>query len=1016
MNIAEFSINKRTITYVMTVVMVGAGALAYQHLGRLEDPEFTIKDAQVITPYPGATAREVEQEVTDLIERAAQTLGQLKYVTSKSERGLSTVTVKIKDKYGKAKLPQVWDELRRKINDVQAQLPPGAGPSLVNDDFGDTYGVFLAVYGDGYSMAELEDVCKFLRRDLLQATDVKRIEFFGNIPEVVYVEIARETLVQLGISEAEIYEKLKGENVVSDAGRITVGPLRIAMQPTSEITSVERMGDILISKTSDRMIYLRDIATFSRGYKDPPDVLFRFNSRPAVGLGISTILGGNVVTMGQSLKQRMERLKHQIPYGVKIGVVSVQSDTVVESVNSFVINLLEAVLIVIVVLLFFMGLKSGLIIGAVLMVTILASFIVMGWMEVILQRISLGALIIALGMLVDNAIVVCEGMLIRIERGDDKLQAAREVVAQNQFPLLGATIIAVFAFGPIGLSQDNTGEYCRSLFQVLGISLTMSWVTAITLTPLLCVLFFKPKTGSAGQPDAAYQGRFFRLYRAFLRTCLRFRWVCLGVMLGLLALAIVGFGFVEQSFFPPSTRPQFMVDVWLPAATDIRETQRRAEPIERYLAALPHVTNVYTCIGGGSLRFILTYTPEKRDPAYAFFIVSVDDYRVIDDMVPQLQSALESMEPDGVIAVRKFLLGPNEGGRIQIRFSGRDESVLRSLASQTMDIMRADGGARTIRTDWREPVAEIRPELIDEAAQRTGITRPMVCQALKRANDGMAIGVYREGDKLLSIIARAPANERADVAALNDLQIWSPVAGKMIPLHQAVARFASSFEPWSLWRRHRLLTVTVHCDQRSGNASTLFARIKPKIDALPIPAAHFLEYGGEYEDSANAQAGLNASVPAFLLIMILITIFLFDSLRQPLIIWLAVPFAMVGVTFGLLLARQPFGFMALLGLLSLSGMLIKNAIVLIDEINQQRAGGSAPQRAVLDAAVSRIRPVCMAAATTVLGMLPLVTDAFFVAMAVAIMAGLTFATALTLLLVPTLYMILFRVPFDPSTT
>ncbi|NLF39942.1 efflux RND transporter permease subunit [bacterium] len=1014
MNIAEVAIRKRLITLVLTVVLAVGGIICYGKLGRLEDPEFTIKDALVITPYPGATAREVEEEVSDLIERAAQALGQLKRVKSKSDRGLSTVTVTMKDKYGKKVLPQVWDELRRKVGDVQAKLPPGAGPSLVNDDYGDVYGVFVTLYGDGYSMAELEEVGKFLRRDLLLAKDVKRIELFGVIPETVYVEISRERLAQMGISEAEIYDKLRALNLVTDAGRADVGTLRVPLQPTGEIKSVAQMGGILISRTPDRLVYLRDIATFSRGYKEPPDAMVRFNGKPAIALGISTAEGGNVVTMGEDLKQRLKRLMSQIPVGISMGIISMQSDTVVQSVNSFVINLIEAVVIVIVVLLFFMGMRSGLIIGAVLLVTILGSFIVMDWIDVILQRISLGALIIALGMLVDNAIVVCEGMLIRIERGDDKIEAAREVVTQNQWPLLGATVIAIFAFGPIGLSQDNTGEYCRSLFQVLGISLFMSWLTAITVTPLLCVMFFKPKARTGGEPVDAYSGGLFRVYRGFLRRCLSRRWITVGIMVGLLAVAFYGFGFVDQSFFPPSTRPQFMVDLWLPAGTDIRVTAQRSERIEEYLKGLEHVTDVCTIVGQGPLRFLLTVTPEKADSSYMHFIVSVDDYTQIDSLVARVQKDLEDNEPDAVVGAKTFLLGPNEGGRIQARFSGPDEAVLRELGEKAMRIMRADPGARTVRTDWRERVADIRPVMVEEAAQRTGITRPQVCDALKRAFDGITIGVYREKDKLLSIVARPPKDERVDVANINNLQIWSPTAAQMIPLRQAVGGFDSAFEPFSLWRRNRMPTITVHCDQRSGPASVVFNRIRQQIEALPLPPGHHFEWGGEYEDSMNAQAGLNASIPAFLVIMVLVTIVLFNSLRIPTIIWFTVPFALIGVTFGLLAAKQPFGFMALLGLLSLSGMLIKNAIVLLDEINTQRALGSPAFKAVLDAAVSRIRPVSMAAATTVLGMAPLLQDAFFVAMAVAIMAGLTFATGLTLLLVPSLYTIFFRVKYDPA--
>jgi multidrug efflux pump subunit AcrB len=1014
MNIAEFAIKKRTITLVMTVFLIFGGIQAYNSLGRLEDPEYTIKDALVTTPYPGATAEEVEEEVTDVIEQAAQAMGQLKRVTSKSMRGLSVVTCKMKDKYNKTKLPQVWDELRRKVGDVQGKLPPGAGPSVVNDDFGDVYGIFVAVYGEGYTMAELEEICKDLRRDLLLAQDVKRIALFGVVPETVYVEISRERLSQLGISEEEIYSKLREQNLVEDAGNASVGDKYIALQPTGEILDVEKMGDLLVSRTADRLVYLRDIATITRGYQDPPPTTMRFNGHPAVGVGISTAEGGNVVTMGQALKHRMDRLREHLPIGIRMGIISLQSEDVTKSVNSFVVNLVEAIVIVIIVLLFAMGLKSGLIIGFVLLVTILGSFIIMKAQGILLERISLGALIIALGMLVDNAIVICEGMLIRIEQGEDKMAAAKAVVSQQQVPLLGATFVAVFAFGPIGLSQDNTGEYCRSLFQVLSISLLMSWVTAITLTPLLCYMFFKPKPQVEGESGDAYSGAFYRIYRGFLCKCLRFRWVTIGVALALLASALYCFGYLDKSFFPPSTRPQFLVDLWLPVGTDIRETAARSEKIEKLIKSKEHVTDVASFISEGSLRFMLTYTPEKKDNGYMLFIVSVDDSRAIDDIAVELQEELEDSEPDAIVGVKKFMLGPNEGGRIQIRFSGPDQDVLYGLAEETIEIMRADPVSRAVRADWRERMPMVRPNMVEEAAQRTGITRPMVCETLKRAVDGLPIGVYRENDKLLSIIARPPKEERVDVENLQQLFIWSPTARQMIPLRQCVNYFGSAFEPWSIWRRHRNPTITVHCDQRTGSASTLLGRLMPQINALDIPSGHKLEYGGEYEDSGDAQRALAGTAPGFVILMVLITIWLFNSLRHPLIIWLTVPFALIGVTYGLLVAQQPFGFMALLGTLSLSGMLIKNSIVLIDEINVQVASGSPKLKAVIDAGVSRIRPVSMAAATTVLGMIPLLQDAFFIAMAVAIMAGLTFASFLTMLIVPTLYVTLFGVKYDPQ--
>ncbi len=499
MNIAEAAIRYKTITLVMTVMIIGGGTLAYEQLGRLEDPEFTIKEAQVFTQYPGATAMEVAEEVTDEIETAIQQLGQVKQVTSISEPGLSTIRVEVKDKYDKHTIPQVWDELRRKVNDVQSKLPPGTTTSIVNDDFGDVYGVFFAVYGDGFTFAELKKHVDLLRRELLLVTDVGKVAIYGDQPEVVYVEISRARMARLGVAPQMIYRSLAGQNLVSQAGKVQVGSKYIRIQPTGEFTSVEDIGDLLILQddASATKLYLKDLATITRGYEDPPRNILRFDGRPAIGLAISTVLGGNVVTMCKAVKIRLRELEAKTPIGIETGKIAMQSDAVTAAIDSFIISLAQALAIVIGVLMIAMGMRSGLLIGVILLLTVLATFIVMKIWGVLLERISLGALILALGMLVDNAIVIVEGILINIQRGMDRVKAAAQIVGQTMWPLFGATVVAVLAFAAIGVSQDATGEYCRSLFKVILISLMMSWVLAITVTPLLSVMFLKVKD-SAG--------------------------------------------------------------------------------------------------------------------------------------------------------------------------------------------------------------------------------------------------------------------------------------------------------------------------------------------------------------------------------------------------------------------------------------------------------------------------------------------------------------------------------------
>ncbi|UCD23978.1 MAG: efflux RND transporter permease subunit, partial [Gemmatimonadota bacterium] len=755
MNLADIALNNRTTTLVLTFCTVVGGILAYQSLGRLEDPEFTIKDAIVVTPYPGASPEEVEEEVTDRIELALQQLGQLKEIRqSISERGMSTVKPRIKDRYDKVAIPQVWDELRRKINDVQSQLPPGAGPSIVNDDFGDVYGVFFALTGDDYTYRELEDVADMLRKELVLVQDVAKVEPFGIQREAVYVELNRDRMSQLGIPVDVIVAELRQKNTVVDAGRVEVDPDFITLEPTGQFGSVADFEGLLISGAgTDEQIYLRDVADVRRGYSDPPNKMLRFNGKPAVGLGISTVGDGNVVTMGEALNARLAELQDRIPLGIEFGIVSLQSEAVTTAISSFIVSLLQAVAIVIAVLLLFMGLRSGLLIGFVLFLTIAGTFIVMATQGITLERISLGALIIALGMLVDNAIVVVDGTLVRMQQGMKPEEATSAVVKQSSWPLLGATFVAILAFAAIGTSQDNTGEYTRSLFYVILYSLLLSWVFAVTVTPVLCVMFLKvPK--KAGDVDP-YGGKFYGAYRKFLSSCIRFRIPTVGAVVGLFVIAMMGFGLIPGGFFPSSTRPQFIVDFFMPQGTHIEETLANMEEIEDYVMAQDGVTNVTSVVGGGSLRFLLTFTPEKDNPAYGLMLVDVEDFRDIDRIAPDLQRHLNTAYPGAVSDVKKFLLGPNEGGRIQARIVGQDPDTLRMLAEQAVAILKADPGAKGVRIDWAERVKKVQPIIAEEQANLNGIRRSNIAQTLRQGFEGEAVGVYREEDKLLPIILRA---------------------------------------------------------------------------------------------------------------------------------------------------------------------------------------------------------------------------------------------------------------------
>jgi multidrug efflux pump subunit AcrB len=1032
MNIAEGSIRNKIVTIVMSILITIGGIISFRGLGRLEDPEFTIKEAKVYTRYEGATAAEVAEEVSDPIEIAIQKLGQLKEVRSKSEPGLSTISVEIKDKYDKSTLPQVWDELRRKVEEAQRSLPPGAGESVVYDDFGDVYGVFYAVYGNGFSKRELYEHAKLLRRELLLCDDVADVNIFADVKEVVYVEISRARLSQLGLSPQTIHQTLTGQNLVVASGKVRVGTQYIRVQPTGEFQSVEDIGDLLIIQddASTSKLYLKDIATITRGYEEPPTKLMQYNGMPSVGIGISTIDGGNVAIMGASVSARLTELELQTPIGMEIGVVSHQADSVDIAISGFMISLYEAIAIVVGVLIVAMGLRSSMLIGIVLILTVLATFMVMQSQGVMLERISLGALIIALGMLVDNAIVVVEGTMINIQRGMDRVQAAVKIVQQTTWPLFGATIIAILAFAAIGTSKDSTGEFCRSLFQVILYSLMLSWILAITVTPLLGSMAFKPSADSDQDAPVKdpYSGVLFRTYKVILVSCMKARWATVAALVVLLLSAIVGFGHVKKSFFPDSTRPQFLVHYWLPQGVHISKTEEdlhvAAKAILNDLSVSDEITNVTSVIGGGALRFLLTYTPEEDNTAYGLMLVDVKDYKKIKkEIIPAVNEYFANNFPDSQSFCRAFMLGPGDPQKIHLRLRGPDPSVLRSLAAKVEDVMIEEPQAVDVINDWRQLVPLIRPQIAESQARNAGITRSDVANALQVSLTGLSVGTYREDDELLDIIVRSPENERSNVDNINDIQIWSPAAQQSIPIRQVVLGTETIAENSIIKRLDRLPTITVKCDPATGvMAEPIRQKILTSLNELKssgefvLPVGYSMEWGGEYEDSGDAQSALAANLPMFFVVMVLVVIVLFNSIRLPTVIFLTVPLSIIGVTAGLLLTDQPFGFMALLGFLSLVGMMIKNAIVLIDEILAQSKQDKDHAVAIVDAGMSRLRPVSMAAMTTVLGMLPLLADAFFVSMAVTIMFGLTFATILTLVVVPVIYSIVFKIPLDELST
>ncbi|QYJ08332.1 efflux RND transporter permease subunit [Qipengyuania flava] len=1015
MGAAEFSIKNRLIMFIIiTLVMVG-GWYSYQNIARFEDPEFTIRTAQVITQYPGATPEEVANEVTETLESAIQQLGEVKEVKSVSSAGRSEISVEIL--YGasptKESLQLIWTKLRNKVNDAAAQLPPGAGTPYVADDFGDVYGLLYLVTGDGYTSAEIHEYVRSLRTDLLEVDDVAKVAVFGAQQEAIYVEVSRERANALGLSVEQIYADLAQQNSVVSAGDVQFGERRNQIQITGEIGSVEAIRNLIVSTaTSGRIVTLRDVADVTRGYIDPPGNIVRWNGKPAVAMGVSNVSGANVSKMGEGIDAKLTETEALRPVGIEVHEFYHQGKVTTEAVSNFAVNVIAALVIVLVTLFFFMGLRSAIIIGATLIVTIAATLAVMYVWGIPMHRISLGALIIALGMLVDNAIVVTEGILVGTQQGRKKLDIAKEIVQRTKWPLFGGTLVGIIAFAPIGFAPGATAEFTGDLFWVVMISLLFSWVFAITAVPLFADLLFQESDGDA-EPKPEHP--FFGKYRDFMRKVMANANKAIIGVVALFALAIVGFNFVKAGFFPPSTSPQIVVDFTMPEGTDISVTNANMRELEGYLAGLEGVEGVKTLVGQGTLRYMLVYSPESPNSAYGQFLIKTESYDVIADLLPQIQNHIDGNFPNAQAKVWQFQLGPGGGSKVEAEFSGPDPTVLRELADRAKGIMAADGGAISIKDDWRQPVSVVEVQYDEDSGRRLGISREDLANALRTNFSGRDVGVYREGDQLIRIIVRAPARERLDEASLRGVQIFSQASGRAVPILEVVDGFETVWQNAKLRRLDRVWTINAQADPLPGElASDLFERLRPQIEDIPLPDGYALTWNGEFGDSAEANESLAGTLPLGFLAMVLTVIVLFNALKQPLVIWLIVPLALIGVVFGLLLTNTAMEFMAILGLLSLSGLLIKNAIVLVDQMDLEIAEGKPRFDAVLDSAASRVRPVMMGSLTTVLGVIPLFLDAFFKSMAVVLVFGLTFATVLTLIILPVFYAKAFGITSDET--
>ena len=1002
MDIARNAIARPLYTWILIAFCIGGGIGGYISVGKLEDPGITLKSALVITPWPGASAAEVATEVSEVLESEIQTLEEIDYITSRNTPGLSVIEVYIRDTFDGSELPQVWDKLRARVADAAVELPAGTLPSQINDSFGDIYGIYYAVTAPGFSDADLHAFASYMRREMLSVQGVAGAELLGLPEEAVFVEPDQAALANVGVPPGAILAAIGSLSDVEPTGAVTQGGARLRIEAPEQEAADFALAGLTIG-AGGATFNLIDVAGISRGRVDEPDHIIRHNGTEAFTLGIAALPSENIVTVGERVEKRMAQVLSELPLGVDVHPIYAQHTIVEEASASFLSSLVLSVAVVIGVLALFMGWRAAVVVGVTLALTVIATFFFMMLFDIKVERISLGALIIAMGMLVDNAIVMAEGMQIEMRRGRSAEDAARETARKTQVPLLGATVIGAMAFAGIGLSPDASGEFLFSLFAVITISLLLSWVLAVTVTPWLGSYFFQ--RGGLADGEDPYDTAFFRGYAALVRGALRLRWL---VIVGLIGGTVAGFGAmsqVTQQFFPPANTPLFYFNYYAQQGSTIGQTSEDLAVIEDWLADRSDVAAYTATMGQGVSRFILTYSPAKPDPAYGQLVIRAESFEAIPALRDDLAAFAREALPWAETRVQQIIYGPPVGADVEVRLSGPDPDVLRDLADDALQVFQQSDLLQAQRIDWRERDLATRPIYAQDRAQSLGVSRADVASALALATDGIPAGTLREGEREIPVIVRTPRDRRAKEARLRDQLVYAQTADAYTPLDQVIDGFEVNVRDAAILRRDRQPTISVQAFTLPGVlADAAFRDVRAAVEAIDLPPGYRFAWGGEFESASKAQASLGRQMPLAFGTMLLITVLLFGKLRQTAVIWTLVPMAVNGAAIGLLLTGLPFSFTALLGLLSLSGMLIKNAIVLVEEIDAQKLEAGLPQSEVIvTASVSRLRPVVLAAGTTILGMVPLLFDVFFASMAVTIMAGLGFASVLTLIGVPVLY-------------
>lgn len=1005
--IAVYFLENRTLSWFLLVLILAGGIYSYVNMGKLEDAPFTIKQAVVTTSYPGASPIEVQQQVTEVLEEAIQSLGELYYLKTDNRQGLSKITVYVKKEIRADEMQQLWDKLRRKVSDARSKLPAGAADPVVNDDFGDVLGVFYSLQGDGYSYREMEDWAQLLKKEMLKLKDVAKVELFGIQNRSIEISVNPATMAQRGVTIGDIANAFDKYNRVVDAGALETSSNRLRVEATGAFSTIEELQNMIIVSGSGEYFRLGDIATVEESYVKPARNMMTVDNKPAVGIAISTVPDGNVVEMAELVAGRLEELKEQLPDGLVVKPIYDQGKESAVANEGFVWNLIISVLTVVAVLLFFIGFKNGILIGSGLVFSIFGTLIYMYGTGIALQRMSLAAIIIAMGMLVDNAIVVYDSALVNMSRGMKKSDAILAAVSDTAMPLLAATLIAVLTFMPVYLSPHITGEILSTLFIVIAVSLLLSWVLSITQN----VFFIQEFVGQPAKAVPAgelYKGKLYDRFREVLDFAIRKKYAVVGAMVVLLGLSLWGFRYVPSVFMPQLNKQYFTVDMWLPEGSRIEETQRCMAQLVDSLEQFDEVVQVSSYIGQTAPRFYLANASYGPQPNYASCLVEVETPEKSRALQEQLETKVDRYVPGALVRVNRFELNTVPQALIEARFCGDDPMVLDSLTNVALEIMRKNPKTKNVRNEWGNMAMMVNVDFDAVNAGKINISKADMMNAVKSVNDGVPVGIYRDVEKKVPVLLRTELDNQTDIDRLADLAVWN--GGNTAPLGQVTKDIGIGWEFPLVRTYDRRLSMAAQCDVQPGcTMAEVHKEIREEIESIKLPEGYTFFWDSQYKDQKEAMAALTKYFPLAILFLALILIALFHNFRQPLIIFLILPLSLIGMVVGLLLTGFDFGFFCMAGWLGLLGMIIKNVIVLLDEVNIQRRAGVDSYRAVIEATVSRARPVLMAAITTIFGMIPLLFDVVFSGMAATIVFGLTFATLLTLVVTPSLYAIFYKI-------